>query len=125
MKTVAIDFDGPIHLYSKGWHDGTIYDPPVEGSLESLEILRRKYCTVIFTTRDAFSVAIWLQAYGTEKVVPYWSQMWDTYPFWNDPEFILVTNLKPAAIAYIDDRGIRFKNWTQVHGALERYTGRP
>ena len=35
-KTIAVDFDGFIHKYSKGWHDGSIYDEPVEGAAEAL-----------------------------------------------------------------------------------------
>jgi len=27
---VAIDFDGVVHGNSKGFHDGTVYDPPNE-----------------------------------------------------------------------------------------------
>ena len=30
MKTIAVDFDGVIHKYSKGWQGGEIYDEPVE-----------------------------------------------------------------------------------------------
>ena len=28
---IGIDFDGVIHKNSKGFHDGTIYDEPIEG----------------------------------------------------------------------------------------------
>ena len=34
---IAIDFDGVIHKNSKGYYDGTIYDEPVEGSLEAIK----------------------------------------------------------------------------------------
>ena len=34
---IAIDFDGVIHLNSKGFYDGTIYDNPVPGAVESIK----------------------------------------------------------------------------------------
>ena len=42
MKTIAIDFDGVIHKYSKGWHDGTIYDKANEGAFEFIRELMKK-----------------------------------------------------------------------------------
>ena len=100
MKTIAVDFDGVIHGYSKGWQDGTIYDPPVPGVVRSLDRLRRAgFKVVIYTTRvsnrsvfqesQAIQVKEYLEKYG----IPY------------DEIF---TGEKPMFFALIDDRAIRF-----------------
>ena len=47
-----IDFDGPIHKYSKGYTDGSLYDRPSDGTKEFIDWLKSKgYQIVIFTTR--------------------------------------------------------------------------
>ena len=51
LKNIAVDFDGVIHKNSKGFHDGTIYDEPLENARESLEKLSKKYDVVIFTEK--------------------------------------------------------------------------
>jgi len=53
-RTIAVDFDGVIHAYSKDWHDGTVYDKPVDGSIEALEKLTKNYAVFIHTTRDPY-----------------------------------------------------------------------
>lgn len=51
-KAVAIDFDGVLHGYSKGWQGGEIYDPPVLGAAAAMQhLLDEGYEVVIFTTR--------------------------------------------------------------------------
>ena len=50
---IAVDFDGVIHRYSKGWHDGTIYDEPVEGAREALEGLVDKGHMIIVYSQGA------------------------------------------------------------------------
>ena len=104
MKTIAIDFDGVIHKYSKGWEDGEIYDKPMEGVLEALRILYLKgYGITVFTTReDLADVKSWIRKQYNRE-----------YP--NSEMIELnVTNYKPKAIAYIDDRAIRFTNWKDM-----------
>ena len=51
FNTIAIDFDGVIHKNSKGYHDGSIYDEPLEGTKEALKYLSEKYKLVIFTCK--------------------------------------------------------------------------
>ena len=98
-----VDFDGVIHRYSEGWKDGSIYDHPVDGALESIGRLRAAgFEVVIFTTRastaiGALQVYTWLEQHGLPDV-----------------DNILVTDSKLGAIAYIDDRGIRFTNWADM-----------
>ena len=110
MKTIAVDFDGVIHRYSRGWQDGRIYDEPVEGALEALaKLVANGYKVVIFTTRARDAAQI--------QAINDW--LLERMPNWDSFESIEVTDRKPGAIAYIDDRAIRFTNWTDI---LRYYT---
>jgi hypothetical protein len=103
MQTIAIDFDGVIHKYSKGWNGGVIYDDPVEGAVEAYYELIKNYNVVIFTAReDTDAVKKWM-----EKHFDFEKNLGHFY----EP---IVTNIKPPAIAYIDDRGITFTDWVST-----------
>lgn len=107
QKTIAVDFDGVIHKYSKGWFDGTCYDEPEEGAEDALRrLLKRGYKIAVFTCRaedhdGVASVYAWFRHFMPELYNEYHEQ-------------IEVTDIKPKAIAYIDDRAIRFTNWKDV-----------
>lgn len=93
--TLSIDFDGVLHLYSKGWQKGVIYDPPTEGAKEALMALVPRYRLVVSTVRDDLR-AVWN-----------WLRTWELDIFISD-----VTNAKPIAVAYIDDRAVLHTgNW--------------
>lgn len=113
MQTIAVDFDGVIHAYSKGWHDGTVYDEPVPDALEALRRLMENYAVAVFTTRDTVQVCRWLTARGFIVHLD-----WEP-PFWRTRDALLVTNRKPAALAYIDDRAIRFTDWKSALALLD------
>ncbi len=118
-KTVAVDFDGVIHSYEKGWHDGSIYGTPIPGAFEALRELMEKYCVFIFTTRNCHQIAEWLEDKGGFKTTTDDSRF--AHPllldgsFWSTPGILLITNQKLGAIAYIDDRAIRFRgDWRET-----------
>ena len=95
--TICVDFDGVIHKYSKGFQDGEIYDPPIEGAIDALHKLKeRGYNVVILTSRN-----------NTIPKVKEWVKKY------LGPD-IEVTNRKLPALAYIDDRAIRFTNWDDI-----------
>lgn len=90
----------------------------MEGAIEAIDLLLKDCSIFVFTARDVQDVATWLNHQGYD-VIP-------TIPgmepkFWNTMGTILVTNKKIPAIAYIDDRAIRFENWYQALNDLERY----
>ena len=64
IKTVAVDFDGVIHAYGKGWQDGSIYDDPVPGAIEALRTLMSAYTVFVHTTRPPLPVGNWLAERG-------------------------------------------------------------
>jgi len=111
-KTIAVDFDGVIHAYRKGWHDGTIYDLPLPGAIDGLLRLIDEYSVFVFTTRECNRVGTWLLRAGLPITVKPDGD--PNFPFWTGRETILVTNLKYAAVAYIDDRAYKFTDWDQT-----------
>ncbi len=107
-KTVAIDFDGVIHKYSSGWKgDDIIPDGMVESSDFSIRLLRRKYNVVIFSCRAKTQSGK------------------DAIKKWLDEHNIQVddiTNIKPHAFIYIDDKGAKFNgNWEEILDLINLY----
>jgi hypothetical protein len=108
-KTVAIDFDGVIHRYSKGWQDGSAYDPPMENAKFSLSVLiNAGHPVVIFSTRDPVQIQAWFETHMPE----FRTQILEPHErFWNAVGIIGITRHKPAAYIYIDDRALHFQTW--------------
>ena len=103
MKTIAVDFDGVIHGYSKGWQDGSIYDPPVPGVACSLDRLRRAgFKVVIYTTRASNRVIDGVHQESQEIQVKEYLEKHGI------PYDEIFTGEKPMFFALIDDRAIRF-----------------
>src|SRR6266705_1592938 len=97
MTTICVDFDGVIHRFSKGWHNGTIYDPPVPGAMERLAQIAKRNDIIIYSSREQpVGIREWIvRQQGIAGV---------QFPF-------IVDAYKPAATLYIDDNGWRFKGW--------------
>lgn len=122
IQTVAVDFDGVLHSYGKGWHDGTIYGDWKPGAVAALSQLMQRHAVFIHTTRDARQVARWIErmsGYGFECTTRC-PRTWygRRRPFWNEQGVLLVTDRKYPAVAYIDDRAVRFVNWPDALSAL-------
>jgi phosphoheptose isomerase len=110
LKNIAVDFDGVIHKNSKGYHDGTIYDEPLEGSREALEKLSKDYDIVIFTAKAKPDRGLVNGKTGTQLV-------WEWLEEHDMAQFVTkVTAEKPRAVQYIDDKGIKFTSWEEYWG---------
>lgn len=115
-RTIAIDFDGVIHSFEYGYHDGTIYGTPIEGSIESLKHLSEKYKIIIFTAKAKADRPLINGKTGTQLV-------WEWLEKHNIKKYISeVTAEKPRCICYIDDKAIQFQNWKQALKDLEKFT---
>jgi adenylylsulfate kinase len=97
-KTIAIDFDGVIHKYSKGFKGlDNAYDEPMPGTVEALEKLNSLgFDLKIMSSRPAPVITKWLEKHGMTKLISE------------------VSNHKFPATVYVDDRGFKFNNWDQV-----------
>jgi len=115
-KTIAIDFDGVIHSFEFGFHDGTIYGTPLPGSLESIKKIAEKYKIVIYTAKAKKDRPLINGKTGTELV-------WEWLKKYKIDTLIAdVTAEKPRAICYIDDKAIQFINWNQALNDLSTFT---
>ena len=104
---IGVDFDGVIHRCSMGYHDGTIYDAPVPGALEAMATLSRKYNVIIYTCKAKADRGLVNGKTGTQMV-------WEWLEKHGFSKYVAkVTAEKPRAIAYIDDKAIKFTDWHQ------------
>lgn len=93
-QTVVFDFDGVISTYENGWQgEHVINDKPVDGIRDVMIKIKKDYRIVILSTRCSTKegkevLSDWLDEYG----IPYDE----------------LTDVKPKALVYIDDRAIRF-----------------
>ena len=93
-KTLALDFDGVIHRYSKGWTTPEdCYDEPTPGFAEWLPQAEEAFDIVIVSSRLASvkghaAVRQWLAKYGWER--------------------LRTSTERPPAFLTIDDRAVMF-----------------
>lgn len=120
--TIAVDFDGVVHGYSRGWQDGTIYDEPLPDAILALELLMERDAVFIHTTRNARQVARWIERTSWHHIdcTIHLPRTWygRRKPFWNTRGLLLVTDRKLPATVYIDDRAHRFESWAKTMVAL-------
>jgi hypothetical protein len=111
--TISVDFDVPIHDYTRGWQDGSIYGDETPGAFQALRDLMAVDAVFIHTTRPAGPVAAWLAERGGFATVVDDGTL--DLEFWNRRGILLVTNRKYPAHAYIDDRAVPFTgDWQEA-----------
>lgn len=110
-RTVAIDFDGVIHAHRAPWtFPEQINDGPVPGAFEFMGRVLAEFNVVIFSARadspqPRAAICFWLQAHWPAvKVVAGNGESILVGDTW-----IHITNVKPHAFIYIDDRGWKFE----------------
>ena len=108
VKTIAVDFDGVIADYSKGWQGEEVFGDPIHLAREALQKFHDLgYKIIIFTTRKptpGFLHYLW------ENEIPFDAINTNIWI-----ETSNETSGKVIADLYIDDRGLRFEgNWTET-----------
>jgi len=114
LKNIAIDFDGVIHTFDKGFHDGTCYGDPIEGSLEALREIAKEYNIIIFTAKAKPSRPLVNGKTGTE-LVQEWLEKHNVMQYVKE-----ITAEKPRSQIYIDDKGYHFQDWGSTLDHLRR-----
>jgi histidinol phosphatase-like enzyme len=110
-KAITIDFDETI-CQKQNYSDGAIWQVPIEGAVEAIQELDKKYRIIIQTVRlnpfmpgDVEAKRKEIEAWLTKYSIPFYK----------------VTNNKYKSVAYVDDKGIRFTTWPDVMHLLQKF----
>jgi len=91
IPTICLDFDGVMNTYD-GWKGVNELFQPREGLKAFLVKLQEKnYRVVIHSTRNPTKIISWLMKYDLGNLVQE------------------VTDKKPSALVYLDDRALKFE----------------
>jgi hypothetical protein len=112
---IAIDFDGVIHSFEFGFHDGTIYGTPIKGAKESLELLSKEYKLILFTAKAKPDRPLVNGKTGVE-LVQEWLEKYDLNKYFSE-----ITAEKPRCLCYIDDKAINFTSWDNTLKELKKF----
>ena len=113
-SVLVIDFDNVIHNMTMGYHDGTIYGEPLEGTESALETLSKSYKVIVYTCKANPRRPLVNGKTGIELVNDWLSKN-------NFSKYIdHVTFGKPNAVAYIDDKAIEFTAWDKCINDLKK-----
>jgi hypothetical protein len=123
---VVWDFDGVIFPYTRGWHDGSLYELLSPEALDGMRYQQSALgmAVAVVTARPAAQLPLVAQALarqGHMNVAVDWNcrrEFWKGGP---DGTQILVSNRKLAAVAYIDDRGLGYRpgmNMRTLHASV-------
>ena len=121
-KAVAIDFDGVLHPYSKGWNGGRITDDPFPGIRDFIVGSKsRGYQIIIFTARFHDTRKEELGFDMMEEITSWLDK--------HDIPYDHITGLKPTASCFVDDRSVHFipGEWERMDRQIDRmmkYHGR-
>jgi len=108
-NNIAVDFDGVIHTFDKGWFDGTCYGEPIEGAIDAIKKLSEKYNVIIFSGKALPDRPLVDGKTGKQLIIE-WLDKYNLNDYISD-----VTYIKPRAEYYIDDKGIFFdNNWSEI-----------
>ena len=108
-KNIAIDFDGVIHTFDKGWYDGTCYGEPVKGAIDAIKTISENYDIIVFTGK-ALPDRPLVNGKPGKQLVTEWLEEYELMQYIKE-----VTYTKPRAEYYIDDKAIEFtNNWTEI-----------
>ena len=119
---LALDFDGVIHSYEKGWHDGSIYGTPTKGFKEWAKEASKYFRLIVVSSRMSES--------GGMFAIKEWMSLNEI-----DQTLFEFSTTRPPAFLTIDDRALTFEGawkdlppeglrqfvpWNQAKGAFNR-----
>ena len=107
-NVIAIDFVGVIHKNTLGYHDGTVYDEPIVGAIDSIKMLSSQYEIIIFSCK-ALEDRPRVNGKTGIELIEEWLEKHEILEYIKE-----VTFKKPRAAIYIDDKGFRFVDWSKT-----------
>ena len=94
-KVIAVDFDGVVHDF-KHPIKGRRMGEPIEGTQDALKRLRGLGHKIIIHS-------VWGDSKAIRDFMEYYKLPYDS-----------ITNIKPTADFYVDDKAVRFTNWPEI-----------